>query len=111
MPGTPTSSTPTSVGVLDLLALPKTSTLSDAQLRGAVCVWCKTDLTAETARGLGERPAPDGGTMFPRGCPDCVRSAAVRTYNVHSSSCEQCVDDPTLCDTRRGLRRAALEGR
>ena len=111
MPGEPASSAPTSVGVLDLLALPKTYTLSDAQLRGTVCVWCSRTLTAETARDLGERPAPAGGTMFPRGCPDCVRSQAVRTYNGHSRSCEQCADDPTLCDTRRGLRRASLEGR
>jgi len=110
MPGE-SASTPTAVGVLDTLTLPKTSTLSDAQLRGAVCVWCSSPLTAETARDLGERPAPNGGVMFPRGCGKCVRSAAVRSYNAHSRSCEQCADDPTLCDTRRGLRRASLEGR
>lgn len=97
--------------VLDILPLPKTSLLSDAQLRGAQCAWCATVLTAETAHDLGERPAPNGGSMFPRGCGQCVRTAAVRLYNLHSRSCEQCVDDPTLCDTRRGLRRLALEGR
>lgn len=110
MPGKPTS-TPTSIDVLDLLPLPKTTTLTAEQLRGAVCAWCSSALTAETARDLGERPAPNGGVMFPRGCPGCVRSQAVHVYNGHSRSCEQCVDDPTLCDTRRGLRRAALEGR
>jgi hypothetical protein len=99
------------VNMLAILTLPEPATLSDAQLRGAGCVWCGTVLTAETARDLGERPAPDGGTMFPRGCASCVRSAAIRCYNTHSRSCEQCVGDPTTCDTRRGLRRLALEGR
>lgn len=109
MPAKP-ASTP-SAGVLGLLTLPEPSDLTAAQLRGAVCVWCSNPLTAETARDLGERPAPDGGVMFPRGCPKCVRSAAVRAYNTHPRSCEQCVDDPTLCDTRRSLRRTSLEGR
>lgn len=99
------------VNPLELLALPKTSALSDAQLRGAHCAWCAAVLTAETALDLGERPAPNGGTMFPRGCGSCVRSAAVRVFNLHPRTCEQCVDDPTVCDTRRGLRRLALEGR
>lgn len=109
MPGKPTS-TP-DVGVRDILALPKTSGLSGEQRRGVNCVWCGIVLTPQTARDLGERPAPGGGSMFPRGCPACVRSEAVRSYNIHSRSCEQCVDDPTVCDTRRGLRRLALEGR
>lgn len=108
MPGeTPASTT----SVLELLPLPEVPSLSDAQLRGATCVWCDSVLTAETARDLGERPHPDGGTWFPRGCAGDVRRAARLHYSVHPRTCEQCVDDRTLCDTQRALRRLALEGR
>jgi hypothetical protein len=97
--------------VLALLPLPKVSALSALQARGAACVWCQTQLTIETAVDLGERPEPSGVTLFPRGCPDCVRAAALRTYGMHADTCEQCVDNPILCDTRRALRRLALEVR
>ncbi|WP_406200191.1 hypothetical protein OG331_25310 [Streptomyces sp. NBC_01017] len=97
---------------LDLLPLPRVTSLSGLQARGAACVWCQIGLTIETAVDLGERPpGPGGVTLFPRGCRDCVRAAALRTYGVHADTCEQCVDNPTLCDTRRALRRLALEAR
>ncbi|MEU9337250.1 hypothetical protein AB0D49_29500 [Streptomyces sp. NPDC048290] len=55
--------------VVDLLALPVLDELTDAQARGAVCVWDPTEdqLTAETAIDLGERQT-DGGHWFPRAC-------------------------------------------
>jgi hypothetical protein len=97
--------------VLALLPLPRVSAPSGLQARGAACVWCQTRLTVETAVDLGERTGPGGVTHFPRGCPDCVRAAALRTYGVHTDNCEQCVDNPLLCETRRALRRLALEAR
>jgi hypothetical protein len=99
------------LGPLALLPLPSVSVLSETQRRGAVCVWCQTRLTIETAVDLGERTGPADVRVFPRGCPDCVRAAALRTYGVHADTCEQCVDNPILCDTRRALRRLALEVR
>lgn len=110
MPGD-TARPANSASALELLPLPKVQDLSASKLRGATCAWCNTPLTAETARDLGERPAPDGGTMFPRGCTRCVNGAARDTYLKHHRTCEQCVDDPTLCDTHRALRRLALETR
>ncbi|MEU9338058.1 hypothetical protein AB0D49_33685 [Streptomyces sp. NPDC048290] len=56
-------------GVLDLLALPLLECLTDAQTRGAVCVWDPTEdpLTVETAIDLGERQHNDSH-WFPRAC-------------------------------------------
>lgn len=97
--------------ILELLPLPKTSTLSDAQRRGVSCVWCGIVLTSKTARGLGQRPAPGGGVFFPRGCPSCVRSEAAHVYTVHSRSwCPRCTSSRTECGTRRGLERVSREG-
>jgi hypothetical protein len=87
------------------------SALTALQVRGAACVWCATTLTIETAVDLGERRGPGGVAVFPRGCNSCVRAAALRTYGVHTDTCEQCVDNPILCDIRRALRRLALEVR
>lgn len=99
------------VSVYTLLPLPNVRGLSDAQVRGTACVWCAITLAPDTARDLGPRPGPDGRQMFPRGCPTCIRAEALRVYGMHERMCEQCVDDPTACDTRRALRRLALEGR
>lgn len=108
MPGeTPAPTT----SVLELLPLPKVSDLSEARRRGATCVWCDTPLTAETARDLGERPAPDGGQLFPRGCSPCVRRTAVRVHNVHPRTCPRCADNKGPCYTRRALHSLAMEGR
>ncbi|WP_266446846.1 hypothetical protein [Streptomyces sp. NBC_01373] len=96
--------------MLELLALPRTSGLSDPQRRGTACVWCAVTLAPETARDLGARPGPGGGQIFPRGCPGCLKVAALQEYGDHTGSCEQCVDDPALCSTRRSLRRLAFGG-
>ncbi|MEU6687459.1 hypothetical protein [Streptomyces sp. NPDC046832] len=109
VPGETRTSSSAETSALALLPLPEVASLSALQARGAACVWCQNRLTIETAVVLGERPGPHGVTLFPRSCPDCVRAAALRTYGVHSGACEQCVDNPILCDTRRALRRLALE--
>ncbi|WP_405457851.1 hypothetical protein OG786_12570 [Streptomyces sp. NBC_00101] len=56
-------------------ALPDPAVLSDAQQRGAGCVWCAADLAPGEARDLGPRPDPAYGgslvTWFPRCCHTC----------------------------------------
>jgi len=101
---------------LALLPLPSLSTglLTAKQVRGASCVWCGTPLNAETAVDFGARSESLSGVVapwYPRGCGGCVRKTALAEYNQHPRTCEQCVDDPGLCDARRSLRRLALEGR
>lgn len=102
--------------VLALLQLPALGSgrLTAEQIRGGSCVWCATGLNAETAIDFGARSGTLAGVVapwYPRGCADCVRKAALRAFRAHPGTCEQCVDDPSLCNTRRALRRLALEGR
>jgi hypothetical protein len=96
---------------LPMLPLPNTRTLAGEQLRGAACVWCAAPLTGESARDLGERPGPDGVTIFPRGCADCVRKEARRVYRLHKRGCERCIRNEEACLDRRALWDLALEGR
>ncbi|MEV5989536.1 hypothetical protein AB0L85_32090 [Streptomyces sp. NPDC052051] len=101
---------------LEILALPDLATglLTAEQVRGATCVWCGASLNAETAIDFGSRSGTLAGVValwYPRGCAGCIRKAALTEYNQHPRTCEQCVDAPALCDTRRTLRRLALEGR
>ncbi|MER7311661.1 MULTISPECIES: hypothetical protein [Streptomyces] len=56
--------------------LPPPLTLSDAQQRGASCVWCAVPLANTAAHDLGARPLDAHGTAacwFPRCCPTCRR--------------------------------------
>lgn len=96
---------------LPMLPLPQFLGLSDEQRRGAVCVWCNESLTAETARDLGERPAPDGTRMWPRGCTPCVIDEARRISRLHGRYCLVCIRNTEACPDRRALRDLALEGR
>lgn len=60
-----------------LVELPDLESLSDAQQRGANCVWCVAPLSNATARDLGSRPVDAHGTLarwFPRCCPTCWRT-------------------------------------
>jgi hypothetical protein len=101
----------TDSSALTLLPLPKVSDLSAEQLRGACCVWCRTVLTGETARDLGERPHPDSGQIFPRGCTPCVRAKARAVSSLHTRTCRTCIVNREPCLDRRALRDLALEGR
>lgn len=58
------------------LPLPDPATLSDAQQRGANCVWCTAPLNNAAAHDLGPRPLPEFGSVvrwFPRCCSTCRR--------------------------------------
>lgn len=96
------------------LSLPAVGTRTPEQIRGAACVWCGTHLTGADAIGLGTRSGNFGGVItawFPRGCAPCTLADVRKAFNVHPRTCEQCVDDPTLCEIRKDLRRLALEVR
>ncbi|RZD74895.1 hypothetical protein C0Q61_21990 [Streptomyces albidoflavus] len=56
--------------------IPAPDTLTDAQLRGAACVWCAGRLATATAVDLGTRPDPawSGARWYPRGCPGCAEA-------------------------------------
>lgn len=59
------------------IPLPGPTELSDAQQRGANCVWCTAPLSNEAAHDLGARPVDAHGTAarwFPRCCPTCWRA-------------------------------------
>lgn len=90
------------------------SGLAPEQIRGAACVWCTAPLNAENATDFGARHGTFMGQStiwYPRACRPCTNRAARTQYAAHPRTCEQCVDDPTLCDTQRALRRLALETR
>jgi hypothetical protein len=50
-------------------------------------------------------------TVFPRSCPPCVATHALRALHDHASSCERCVDDASNCDTGKALWRVIREAR
>ena len=100
----------TDSSALLMLPLPQVLGLSPEKRRGAACAWCSERLTAETARDLGERPAPDGGTLFPRGCTPCVAAEARRVIRLHPRSCRTC-DAGQQCKDRAALYALALEDR
>ncbi|MGQ4355275.1 hypothetical protein [Streptomyces drozdowiczii] len=61
------------------LPVPDPAALSDAQQRGAECVWCAKPLTNITAHDLGARPLPEFGPTvrwYPRCCPTCRKDRA-----------------------------------
>ncbi|MFF5435240.1 hypothetical protein ACFY5K_35195 [Streptomyces griseofuscus] len=61
---------------------------------------------------LGPRMEPIlgiAGRWFPRGCVPCTLQEVLAAYKTHGMSCEQCVDDATLCNVQRALRALALE--
>ena len=95
-----------------LLPLPMLGKLTPEQIRGASCVWCPAELNAETAIDFG---ACHGSLMgqatvwYPRACRACALREALAAHNAHPRTCEQCVDDPSVCAERRALRRLSLE--
>ncbi|WP_432021239.1 hypothetical protein [Streptomyces sp. 1222.5] len=97
--------------LMPLLPMPDLDAMPDARARGAECVWSGEALSTATAVDLGERPSPHGTTLFLRGCQPCTLRAVLDAHRAHPGTCEQCTDNPTLCETRRALRALALEMR
>ena len=112
--GTDETASATTIDALALLELPDLEGLSEAQVRGAECIWCSGTLTADTAVDLGERKHRrlDGRySTFPRADRRCVHDAAYSVLLDHAPSCEQCVDNAAECPTGRALRRLMREYR
>lgn len=111
---------PAVVTVLDLPGLTK---LTDDQVRGADCVWCRVSLTADTAVDFGEQASPApwststiGMRWYPRACPACVADRAHRGLLDHAPGCDDChrepaPGEPTRCETARVLYRLVRDGR
>ena len=108
MPETTHSTNLRTDGTLQL-PLPALSQLSDRQRRGADSAWCRMALTTETADDAGERPATDGGQLFPRGCWECAARAAHRLLWEHCPACNVCRTNPT-CPTATAAQRIMREG-
>lgn len=89
-------------------------TLTQAQVRGAACVWCAVMLRTTTAIDLGPREAEFHGSVarwFPRGCRSCTLQSTYLALLEHAQSCDQCEDNPARCEAGRRLRRAVKEAR
>ncbi|MFJ4683544.1 hypothetical protein [Streptomyces sp. NPDC088789] len=81
--------------------------LTDAQVRGAVCVWDATEppLTAETAVDLGERL--EEVHWFPRACRGHTGDQAHRALLDHVPACEECTERKAMCGIGSALYRLA----
>lgn len=106
--------------VLAVLALPALDTLNNEQIKGQACVWCRVQLTIETAVPLGEHMAPVEGTAsiagmrcFPRACHGCVSDRSHRGLFAHGSTCKLCAAKETAedCSVGRGLYRLVRDHR
>ncbi|WP_320784214.1 hypothetical protein [Streptomyces sp. CRN 30] len=103
---------------VELLGLPGLDGLTDDQVRGADCVWCRTGLSIETAVDLGELQSPLAGTTsehgtrwFPRADRRCIAPRARRALDSHTPMCEQCADERAICPVGRILQQLAKEQR
>lgn len=120
---TSTESIPAAVLAVLASVLPSLDTLTDDQVRGAHCAWCKTPVTADTAVDFGEQTSPApwatstiGMRWYPRACPACVAKAAHRGLMDHASDCADCrrvpaPGEPTVCELARALNRLVKGGR
>ncbi|WP_042170076.1 hypothetical protein [Streptomyces sp. NBRC 110035] len=98
--------------VLAALALPALDGLTQAQVRGATCVWDGIALTAGTAVDLGPRKKRrPGGTYswFPRGCKRCTARRAYRALFDHAPACGLCRKGPE-CPVSVEVHRLIREG-
>lgn len=94
--------------ILHVLVLPSLDLVTDAQTRGATCVWCDGPLTTDVAVDLGEQMSPLKGTTSPmrwtpRACPACTAERATRGRFAHAPTCEQCADEASVCEVGQGL--------
>ncbi|GGR61547.1 hypothetical protein GCM10010251_93030 [Streptomyces aurantiogriseus] len=100
------------MSALEMLAMPKTHTLTKRQMEGTVCVWCKENLD-DTCLRLGPRiRVADGGIQrwLPRACRPCTGKEAARVYRIHIRACARC-SHRDYCPDSRALHKLALEYR
>jgi hypothetical protein len=82
-----------SPAVVEALALPSLTGLSERQVRGTTCVWNGVALTPGMVFDLGPRTTMRAGEplhWFPRACPACIAQQAQRALHAHAPFCEQC---------------------
>lgn len=94
--------------------LPSLTGLSEQQIRGKACVWCAIALENGTAVDLGRRPIQYAGTQtswFPRGCPSCAESEALKDLAEHTERCRACNTRGGLCSTRTGMQKILKQAR
>jgi len=99
--------------VLAAIILPSLTGLTEAQVRGATCVWDGIALTPETAVDFGpvRKKRLDGSfDWFPRGCKRCVADKAYAALFLHSRECDECWRDPN-CPFAIAANRMIREGR
>ncbi|PZT69281.1 hypothetical protein DN402_20120 [Streptomyces sp. SW4] len=94
--------------VLAVLTLPDPESLTDAQRRGAVCLWGSERLTAETAVDLGEHTGPIG-RWWPRACREHASQRAQRALLDHAPACDDC-RGPAECEVTLALYRLIRAG-
>lgn len=97
---------------VELLAMPKTHTLTKKKLSGTVCVWCGKHLDEDGLK-LGPRlRVASGGVQrwLPRACRPCAGREAARVCAIHITTCARC-SHHDYCPDSRALHRLALECR
>ncbi|MFD5491661.1 hypothetical protein ACFWH4_01635 [Streptomyces sp. NPDC127091] len=98
--------------VLAALTLPALDDLTEAQVRGATCVWDGIPLTLTTAVNLGPRKKKrPGGTYdwFPRSCKRCAGEKAYIALFIHGRDCADCWKGPD-CPFAVAVRQLLREG-
>ncbi|GAA3967519.1 hypothetical protein GCM10022384_18730 [Streptomyces marokkonensis] len=120
---TRTDAIPPEVLAVLVLALPGLKKLTDDQVRGADCVWCRASLTADMAVDFGEQTSPApwstsriGMRWYPRACPACTGQVAHRGLLDHAPGCEDCKREPepseaNPCPINRALYQLVKDGR
>lgn len=99
--------------VLAALELPALDGLTEAQVRGAVCVWDAVPLDNATAVNLGPRTKKrlDGSfDWYPRGCCRCVAEKVWVWFFDHAHECPRCQKDPS-CPLASEVNRIMREAR
>ncbi|GGQ48889.1 hypothetical protein [Streptomyces asoensis] len=107
----PTPGTPVTVSIVTVLPVPRQSGLEPEQVRGATCVWCRKQLTAD-AVDLGRRQGSYAGVYgpwYPRACDGCTQREADRVLKLHVTTCTRCSPPlPRYCPDGTALRALAM---
>ena len=92
---------------VEMLPMPRVTTLQPEQIEGTVCVWCASTPNL----GLGPRISVMGGALarwFPRACTTCAATEAGRVVAIHIRSCHRCTSR-AYCQDARALHALAAK--